>query len=346
MSHPQSPVSQLLARSANLFAVPRLLIAGQVDDDYPRTLLRQSADSTWFLTDYSRFRQQATAQHGDLDIRFGHQLELGAAPWEGLLLYLPKAKAEAQFLLAQLTPLLAPGASIWLAGDNRGGINGAEKLLAPYCSTVRKQDSARRCSLYQGLLDQPVTPFTLDAWFGEYTLDLEEHTLRIQALPGVFSAAELDEGSRLLLEHLPPLRGRVLDLGCGAGVIGAVLKLRHPDIRLELADINALALASAKRTLAVNGLAGDVYPSDGYSDVPAGLQHIVTNPPFHAGLNTHYQATEQMMLQAPSLLAKGGELLLVANAFLRYPPFLDQAFGPHGWQILAQTNKFKLYLAR
>lgn len=345
MSQPLSPVSQLLERSQALFAIPRLLIAGQVDDDYPRTLLQQSADSTWFLTDYSRFRQQAAGADG-LDIRFGHQLEAGAAPWQGLLLYLPKAKAEAQFLLAQLTPLLAPGAPIWVVGDNRGGINGAEKLLAPYCRHPRKQDSARRCSLYQGQLDQPVTPFALEAWFGEYVLELGEHSLRIQALPGVFSAAELDEGSRLLLDYLPPLNGRVLDLGCGAGVIGAVLKQRYPDIQLELADINALALASARRTLALNGLEGKVYPSDGYSDVPAGLQHIITNPPFHAGLNTHYQATEQMMLQAPRLLTKGGDLLLVANAFLRYPPFLEQAFGPHGWQILAQTNKFKLYLAR
>jgi len=345
MSQPLSPVSQLLERSQALFAIPRLLIAGQVDDDYPRTLLQQSADSTWFLTDYSRFRQQAAGADGR-DIRFGHQLEAGAAPWQGLLLYLPKAKAEAQFLLAQLTPLLAPGAPIWVVGDNRGGINGAEKLLAPYCRHPRKQDSARRCSLYQGQLDQPVTPFALEAWFGEYVLELGEHSLRIQALPGVFSAAELDEGSRLLLDHLPPLNGRVLDLGCGAGVIGAVLKQRYPDIQLELADINALALASARRTLALNGLEGKVYPSDGYSDVPAGLQHIITNPPFHAGLNTHYQATEQMMLQAPRLLTKGGDLLLVANAFLRYPPFLEQAFGPHGWQILAQTNKFKLYLAR
>lgn len=345
MSQPLSPVSQLLERSQALFAIPRLLIAGQVDDDYPRTLLQQSADSTWFLTDYSRFRQQAAGADG-LDIHFGHQLEAGAAPWQGLLLYLPKAKAEAQFLLAQLTPLLAPGAPIWVVGDNRGGVNGAEKLLAPYCRHPRKQDSARRCSLYQGQLDQPVTPFALEAWFGEYVLELGEHSMRIQALPGVFSAAELDEGSRLLLDHLPPLNGRVLDLGCGAGVIGAVLKQRYPDIQLELADINALALASARRTLAINGLEGKVYPSDGYSDVPAGLQHIITNPPFHAGLNTHYQATEQMMLQAPRLLTKGGDLLLVANAFLRYPPFLDQAFGPHGWQILAQTNKFKLYLAR
>ena len=87
MSQPHAPASQLLERSRPLFALPRLLIAGQVDDDYPRTLLQQSADSTWFLTDYSRFRPQAAGSDG-LDIRFGHQLEAGAAPWEGLLLYL------------------------------------------------------------------------------------------------------------------------------------------------------------------------------------------------------------------------------------------------------------------
>lgn len=343
MSQPQSPVSQLLARSVAQLAQPRLLIAGQVDDDYPRHLLQLAPGSTWFLTDYSRFRQQPAAE---LDIRFGHRLEAADAPWDGLLLYLPKAKAEAQFLLAQLTPLLKPGAPLWLAGDNRGGINAAPKLLAPYCQHPRKLDSARRCSLYQGTLDQAPAPFELAAWFGQYELALPERSLVVHALPGVFSAAELDEGSRLLLEHLPPLAGRVLDLGCGAGVIGAVLKLRYPDISLEQTDINALALASARRTLEANGLDGTVYPSDGYSDVTPGVQHIITNPPFHAGLSTHYQATEQMMLQAPKLLADGGDLLLVANAFLRYPPFLDQAFGSTGWKILAHSNKFKLYLGK
>ena len=36
---------------------------------------------------------------------------------------------------------------------------------------------------------------------------------------GVFSRDGLDEGSRILMEALPELTGRVLDLGCGTGVL-------------------------------------------------------------------------------------------------------------------------------
>ena len=60
---------------------------------------------------------------------------------------MPKAKAEAQYLLAMMTPLLESGADLFLAGENRGGINGADKLLAPYGEKPIKRDSARRCSL-------------------------------------------------------------------------------------------------------------------------------------------------------------------------------------------------------
>ena len=49
--------------------------------------------------------------------------------------------------------------------------------------------------------------------------------LRIFSLPGVFSANELDNGTSLLLSTLTsPIQGKVLDVGCGAGVIGSMIK--------------------------------------------------------------------------------------------------------------------------
>ncbi len=341
MSESISPVSQLLARSEALFAGKRLLICGAMEDNYPLQLARLADDACIFTSDYSRYRQ-LQPQAGPLPLHFGHQLATEQR-FDALLLLLPKAKAEAQFLLASLTPFLDPGAELFLAGDNRGGINGAAKLLAPYAARSHKLDSARRCSLYHARLDQPVAPFVLEQWVTCYPLTLPGIQLEIQALPGVFSAGELDEGTRLLLEQLPPLAGRVLDLGCGAGVIGAVLKLRQPELQLELCDINALALESARRTLHHNGLTARVFASDIYSDVTPGLAHIVTNPPFHAGLKTLYAPTEQLMLQAPRYLAARGQLWLVANAFLKYEPFLARAFGQS--RRAAQNNKFILYAA-
>lgn len=44
---------------------------------------------------------------------------------------------------------------------------------------------------------------------------------------------------------------------------------------------------------------------------------------------------------APKKLAAGGSLLLVANAFLKYQPFLQRAFKQT--QIAAENKKFRLY---
>lgn len=191
---------------------------------------------------------------------------------------MPKAKAEAQYLLAMMTPLLEAGAELFLAGENRGGINGADKLLAPYGDKPVKRDSARRCSLYHGELSKPVAPFELDAWFGHYQCQAGDTELTVLALPGVFSASELDLGSQMLLASLPAMQGSLLDFGCGAGVIGSVLAKRNPELKVTMVDINALALESSRRTLAINSLQGEVRASDVYSDIQGKFDRIRLQP--------------------------------------------------------------------
>ena len=344
MSAAETPVSQLLERNISAFAGKRLLVAGYMEDNYPLTLAAHASSWHLFTTDYSRWRQlmaAADVQKQQPSISFGHQLAPEQPAFDALLLLLPKAKVEARYLLANLLPHIKPQGDVFLVGDNRGGINGADKLMAPYCSHSQKLDSARRCSLVHGVLNQAVPSFHLEEWLQQYTLPLGANQLTVIALPGVFSADGLDEGTQLLLEHLPPLRGRVLDVGCGAGVIGASLCTQRPELEVEMCDINALALESARRTLAANGLEARIYPSDMLSDVPGQVQHIVTNPPFHAGLKTLYGPSEQLILGAPQKLAPHGSLLLVANAFLKYQPFLQEAFKQS--QTIAATTKFKLY---
>ncbi|MGL5484075.1 MAG: 16S rRNA (guanine(1207)-N(2))-methyltransferase RsmC, partial [Aeromonas veronii] len=192
MSSPISAVSQMLERNQALFVGKRLLVCGALEDDYPRQLASLARTLTVFTTDYCYYRSQQAAL-GEA-ILFDHQLG-GAPRFDALLLLMPKAKAEAQYLLAMMTPLLEAGADLFLAGENRGGINGADKLLAPYGEKPIKRDSARRCSLYHGELCKPVAPFDLDSWFGRYQCKAGDTELTVLALPGVFSAAELDLGT-------------------------------------------------------------------------------------------------------------------------------------------------------
>ncbi|VTN13803.1 Ribosomal RNA small subunit methyltransferase C [Raoultella terrigena] len=67
--------------------------------------------------------------------------------------------------------------------------------------------------------------FDPEQYWGEYPLD----NLTIKTLPGVFSRDGLDVGSQLLLSTLTPhTKGKVLDVGCGAGVLATVLASHSP----------------------------------------------------------------------------------------------------------------------
>ncbi|SSY93612.1 Ribosomal RNA small subunit methyltransferase C [Aggregatibacter aphrophilus] len=71
---------------------------------------------------------------------------------------------------------------------------------------------------------------------------------------------------------------------------------------------------------------------------------IISNPPFHDGIDTAYTAVNELIKQAKWHLKTGGELRIVANAFLPYADWLDQHFGDH--EVLAKNNKFKVYSVR
>lgn len=335
-----TPVSEMLARNLDVLTQQPLLVCGLLEDNLPGMLAQAGPAPRIFTTDFRYFQWQK--QQGNCQIEFGVQPTHGAT---GLLLLMPKAKAEAEYLLAACLPLLAEGAQLFMAGDNKGGVKSAPKLLAPYADQVNKLDSARRASLYQAELVRPAAPFKLASWVKGYSLELEKEQapLQICTLPGVFSAGHLDSGSRLLLDNLGNLKGRVLDFGCGAGVIGANLLKRQPELELECIDISALALEATRLTLAENQLNANVYASDGLSQVNGTFNHIVANPPFHAGLKTFFHTTEALLSSAKNYLVHGGSLTLVANAFLPYPELIEKSFGH--CETIAVNGKFKIYRA-
>ncbi|WP_306331643.1 16S rRNA (guanine(1207)-N(2))-methyltransferase RsmC [Vibrio injensis] len=339
MSHYTAP-SQITQRQLTYFTGKKVLVAGEVEDNFPIELSKHCDSVTVFTTHYGYYRQlQASSA---VKSHFGAELTAEITA-DLLLLYWPKAKLEAQFLLAMLLAKLPAHCEVIVVGENRSGIKAVEKLFSPY-GVIKKYDSARRCSFYWGQCTQPVAEFDLEDWFKSYTVHYQQHTLTIRSLPGVFSHGEFDLGSQLLLDSLPPLQGKILDFGCGAGVLGCVLSMLNPEIQLEMCDISALAIHSSQATLAANGLTGRVFASDVYSDTDRDYHSIVTNPPFHSGLDTSYRATETLLQQAPNYLTASGQLFVVANNFLKYPPLIEQAFG--NCVTLNKTGKFSIYHAQ
>ena len=240
-----------------------------------------------------------------------------------------------------MIPHLEQGAGIILVGEKKCGIKSAGTLLTPYSSQVNSIDSARHCSILYAQLDQTVKAFTQEELIKTYPISINNTELQICSLPGVFSYGELDKGSELLLQNLPEkISGSVLDFGCGAGVIACYLLKRHPQLEIDLIDINVYALASAKLSLVENGFSANVFPSNVFSEVTNRYNLLISNPPFHSGQKTDYDAAENFIKQAPEYLHSKGVFSIVANKFLKYEPLLCTAFSAlHKNQ---ENTKFKV----
>lgn len=329
------PRSQVLLRQAEYFTRP-LLLAGAAADALPGEL-PQATIWSW-QADESAVLQQRYAGR----LHFGHQLP--QVEVQDAVLFLPKSRELTEYLLQTLAA--APGMQrIFLVGEKKAGIERAAKQLAQF-GKAWKLDSARHCQLWVcEITAGSFQPPAAAQWQQQYEVALPDGTLQLSSLPGVFSHGRLDMGTALLLEHLDGLpAGHLLDFGCGAGVIGAALKQRYPQSRLTLLDVDAFAVESSRRTLALNQLEAEVLAGSGIADAPRALAAIVTNPPFHKGVQTHYQATEDLIRQAAVHLQPGGELRLVANSFLRYPALIEAHLGR--CQVLAERGGFRVYSAR
>ncbi|VEB27603.1 16S ribosomal RNA m2G1207 methyltransferase [Actinobacillus lignieresii] len=323
--------SEVLTRHLPLFANKSILLFGDVRDRFADQIKANAKSVAVFSSYFDYARQYA-------DVSFGLDCEIKA---ELAVFYWTKNKQECQYQLLQWLSQADVGQEMLIIGENRAGVRSVEKLLEPY-GNIAKIDSARRCGLYHFEL-QSVPDFDCKKFWKSYRLQ----DLNIFALPAVFSSAELDGGTQLLLSSFNKadrLKGKVLDLGCGAGVIGASLKQQFEKIKLTMSDIHAMALVSSRRTLAENTLEGTVIASDVFSNIEERFDLIVSNPPFHDGIDTTYRAVENLIAQAKQRLNRGGELRIVANVFLPYPDLLDKAFGSH--QVIAKSNKFKVYSAK
>ena len=102
---------------------------------------------------------------------------------------------------------------------------------------------------------------------------------------GVFSKDKFDYGTRLLLENIDieKLSGRVLDLGCGIGVVGIILGTINKNISIDMIDVNERAIALTKENLILNNMNNNVFISDVYDSVKCKYDYIITNPPIRVG---------------------------------------------------------------
>ncbi len=157
---------------------------------------------------------------------------------------------------------------------------------------------------------------------------------------GVFSRARVDYGSSLLIKTVPPLSGRVLDLGCGYGPIGIVLAALNAEAKIVLSDVNRRALELAAENARLNGAGNvEIVESDGFSHLEGRFAAIVSNPPIRAGK----EVVVGLIRDSAHYLEPGGALYVVVQkkqggASLK--KVMEQVYG--NCQTMARSGGFHI----
>lgn len=135
---------------------------------------------------------------------------------------------------------------------------------------------------------------------------------RFTTANGVFSADGLDLGTGVLLRTHSPRSdaARLLDLGCGYGVLAVALATACPDAVVDAVDVNTRALTLARDNAAAHRVGDRVHtlpPAD--ADPDARYDEIWSNPPIRIGK----EALHELLLTWLPRLADGGVARLVVG---------------------------------
>ncbi|WP_331766627.1 methyltransferase [Embleya sp. NBC_00896] len=193
----------------------------------------------------------------------------------------------------------------------------------------------------------PALPRLPSPWPRSYALPLDigaASGVTVTNHAGIFCGDRLDIGTRFLLRNLPRRSGRerVVDLGCGNGVVGTAAALANPGSDVLFVDESHQAVASARATFREAlgpRAAADFVVGDGLEDVPAeSVDLVLNNPPFHTHRATTEAISWRMFAGSRAALRSGGELWVIGNRHLGYHVKLRRLFG--NCDIVASDPKF------
>jgi 16S rRNA (guanine1207-N2)-methyltransferase len=313
-------------------------------EDLPPALVRETGNGQCFVQDE---RARSTLEATGLTTRFAAVPD--PATCGNAVFCLPREKARFRMLTHAIASLQHDSDVLWVAGEIRAGAKSAVRHLETWFDSVLKRDAARHCVLYEARHPRAETTFALADYASDWALNVFGQTLTIRSYPGVFAHGGLDDGTHLLLGALVGVLDRwtpssALDLGCGAGVLGAALLTACPNLALTQADTNALALEAARETLAANGHSAHTLASDGLERIEGRFDLLLSNPPFHVDHRERKDRGAGLFRAARNFLNPGGQLVMVANRHLPWPAILDAEFGRH--DILAANDRYQVLRAR
>ncbi len=156
--------------------------------------------------------------------------------------------------------------------------------------------------------------------------ELMGHRLVLETHPKLFSPGHADRGTLAMLSvaHFSPGM-KVLDLGCGCGLVGILAARMCGEENVIMSDIDPLAVQIAAKNAAANGVGGvQVVVSDGLNGVDAtGFDLILSNPPYQSD----FSVAKRFIEKGFNRLKIGGTMLMVTKRREWYRNRLIAIFG-------------------
>ncbi|MFJ3960867.1 methyltransferase [Streptomyces sp. NPDC090036] len=267
-----------------------------------------------------------------------------------LLVRVPKSLALLEDQLYRLAPHVHAGTVVVGTGMvkeiHTSTLRLFEKILGP-TKTSLAEKKARLIFCTPGN-PGATRPTSAGPWPLTYTVDEDAGSasgLSVVNHAGIFCADRLDVGTRFFLQNLPTNTdgARVVDLGCGNGIVGTAVQVHDPDAEVVFTDESYQALASARETYRANVREGrrtaEFHVGDGVAMLsPASVDLVLSNPPFHSHQATTDATALRMFAQSRKVLRPGGELWIVANRHMGYHTHLRRLFGNS--EVVASEPKF------
>lgn len=156
--------------------------------------------------------------------------------------------------------------------------------------------------------------------------EIKNVSLKFETDPANFSPNSIDIGTLAMLSAVDFLPGdKVLDMGCGYGVVGILAAKLIGRESVAMCDISESAVKQAKINARLNGVPDiDIKISDGFSEIPDNdFTLILSNPPYH----TDFSVPKRFIEGGFKKLAVGGKLIMVTKRLDWYKNKLTSVFG-------------------